>query len=394
MMAKWYQYFSTPVAGDPDPAEGVLEHLRHADGQRHRPAGPTPQGIRRRPVRLRPCPNSGATRLSTPTSVQPVTGRTSALNLGFTCCPDTWVRVVDGDVDVVVQVVRQAAAAIRAVTPTKPSMSIAPYPMDRTCDSLSTIFGVVPDDTSEWNPLTAPHMTQMNTNGNSPPPLNVGPPFMNTSFRASAACSGGLATTHAADEQDHGADLQEAAQVVSRAEQQPHRQHGGHEPVDDEGQDGAVLLAEREDPFEWTSRAPIPPATTAPRVSAPPMSEASAPPGPCRSAVHPEADEQGDGDRAGDGERAPRRAGDDSARQAGRRDVRHRRRCYRTVMTDPLSYRPERQFDAVARDIRQDRFRLNMNGPQGTPRASVHPVHERRGSGRRTTLERVVGCAR
>jgi hypothetical protein len=54
---------------------------------------------------------------------------------------------------------------MRAVTPTMPSMSIDPYPIVRMCDSFSTIFGVVPLETSAWNPLTAPHITQMNTNG-------------------------------------------------------------------------------------------------------------------------------------------------------------------------------------------------------------------------------------
>ena len=33
----------------------------------------------------------------------------------------------------------------------------------RMSDSLSIIFGVVPDDTRAWNPEIAPHMMQMKT---------------------------------------------------------------------------------------------------------------------------------------------------------------------------------------------------------------------------------------
>ena len=57
---------------------------------------------------------------------------------------------------------------------TNDSASIPPKPMKRMCDSFSTIFGVVPDEISEWNPDTAPHAIVMKRNGNSEP-ANTGP---------------------------------------------------------------------------------------------------------------------------------------------------------------------------------------------------------------------------
>ena len=42
------------------------------------------------------------------------------------------------------------------------------------CDSRSTIFGVVPEEISEWKPDTAPQAMVMNRNGNSEPE-NTGP---------------------------------------------------------------------------------------------------------------------------------------------------------------------------------------------------------------------------
>src|SRR5512140_993059 len=41
--------------------------------------------------------------------------------------------------------------------------------------SLSTIFGVVPDEISEWKPEIAPQAMVMNTNGKSGPGM-MGPP--------------------------------------------------------------------------------------------------------------------------------------------------------------------------------------------------------------------------
>src|SRR5262245_5477823 len=81
---------------------------------------------------------------------------------------------------------------MRAVTPTRLSISIAPYPIGRTYDSFVIIFGVVPLDTRAWKPDTAPHMTQMNTNGKMLP-SNVGPPLTKVSF-SMGAWRDGLAT--------------------------------------------------------------------------------------------------------------------------------------------------------------------------------------------------------
>ena len=47
--------------------------------------------------------------------------------------------------------------------------------MTRMSDSLSIIFGVVPDAISAWNPEIAPHAIVMNANGNSGPGT-IGPP--------------------------------------------------------------------------------------------------------------------------------------------------------------------------------------------------------------------------
>ena len=66
-------------------------------------------------------------------------------------------------------------AATRAINPTIPSMSIAPYPIGRMCASLEIIFGVVPDAMSEWNPDIEPHAIVMNANGNIGPGT-IGPP--------------------------------------------------------------------------------------------------------------------------------------------------------------------------------------------------------------------------
>src|SRR5258708_1085192 len=47
--------------------------------------------------------------------------------------------------------------------------------MTRMSDSLSIIFGVVPDEMSEWNPEIAPHAMGMNANGYTGPGT-IGPP--------------------------------------------------------------------------------------------------------------------------------------------------------------------------------------------------------------------------
>jgi len=39
----------------------------------------------------------------------------------------------------------------------------------RACDSREIIFGVVPEETSEWKPEIAPHMIVMKTKGKTFP---------------------------------------------------------------------------------------------------------------------------------------------------------------------------------------------------------------------------------
>ena len=60
-------------------------------------------------------------------------------------------------------------AQMIALTATNALGSMPPYPIIRTCDSFSIIFGVVPDATSAWNPDSAPQAIVMKTNGNSEP---------------------------------------------------------------------------------------------------------------------------------------------------------------------------------------------------------------------------------
>src|ERR1035441_5122986 len=48
---------------------------------------------------------------------------------------------------------------------TKLSSSMAPYPTGRACDSVAIIFGVVPEEISEWNPEMAPQAMVMKQNG-------------------------------------------------------------------------------------------------------------------------------------------------------------------------------------------------------------------------------------
>jgi hypothetical protein len=78
-------------------------------------------------------------------------------------------------------------AAVSAMIATKDSASMPPKPTRRRCDSLSTIFGVVPEEISEWKPETAPQAIVMNRNGNSLP-ANTGPePSMNRVVRGIAS---------------------------------------------------------------------------------------------------------------------------------------------------------------------------------------------------------------
>ena len=72
---------------------------------------------------------------------------------------------------------------------TNPSSSIAPKPIARISDSRLIIFGVVPEATSAWNPLTAPHAMVMNRNGKIAPG-STGPSPPGKWFTA-FICSGG-----------------------------------------------------------------------------------------------------------------------------------------------------------------------------------------------------------
>jgi hypothetical protein len=52
-----------------------------------------------------------------------------------------------------------------AMMATKLSSSMDPYPTGKACNSLPIIFGVVPEEISEWNPEMAPHAMVMKQNG-------------------------------------------------------------------------------------------------------------------------------------------------------------------------------------------------------------------------------------
>ena len=84
-------------------------------------------------------------------------------------------------------------AAISAIIATNDSISIAAVADQAACATrVSIIFGVVPEEISEWKPDTAPQAIVMNTNGNSAP-ANTGPaPSMK---RVVAGIASGGATT-------------------------------------------------------------------------------------------------------------------------------------------------------------------------------------------------------
>ena len=96
-------------------------------------------------------------------------------------------------------------------------------------DSLSIIFGVVPDAISAWNPEIAPHAIVMNTKGKTGPGMIGPPPPANWRERRHLQLR--VDDDDADDEQRDGADLHVRAEVVARAEQHPDRQHRGDEPV-------------------------------------------------------------------------------------------------------------------------------------------------------------------
>src|SRR5205807_997091 len=87
---------------------------------------------------------------------------------------------------------KEAAATI-AMTATKPSRSMEPYPIGHAWDSFVINFGVVPEEISEWKPEIAPQAMVMKQNGNTFP-AKMGPvPSMNLVSGGSASC--GCVTT-------------------------------------------------------------------------------------------------------------------------------------------------------------------------------------------------------
>ena len=65
--------------------------------------------------------------------------------------------------------------------------------MRRTSPSLRKSFGVVPLETSAWNPDTAPHAIVINTNGKSLP-ANIGPVPSTNLVKAGSLSSGCVST--------------------------------------------------------------------------------------------------------------------------------------------------------------------------------------------------------
>src|SRR5947209_295336 len=80
-------------------------------------------------------------------------------------------------------------AAIIAMIATKLSSSIDPYPTCHACPSFAIIFGVVPDEISEWKPEMAPHAIVMKQNGNTLP-AKIGP-VPSTNRVNAGSCSSG-----------------------------------------------------------------------------------------------------------------------------------------------------------------------------------------------------------
>jgi hypothetical protein len=142
-------------------------------------------------------------------------------------------------------------------------------------------------------------MMQMKTNGKMPP-ANVGPPDANVSLTVGQG-SGGFA-------KQTPADLEEAGDVIARAEQHPDRQHRCDETVAAQGEDGR-RFAEREDRLEGrfgNEGAESGGPKHSDRADQRCFHDAA-----LADLVHPQADEEGDRDGAGDGEGAPRAAGDE-----------------------------------------------------------------------------------
>ena len=152
MIAKWYQYFDQPVE-----AAGMRrfgEDQRHADGQRHRAAGPAAERLADALLDLA---SSRRARLAVG-GRRPIALRAQ---LVVNCGP-----LGEVDVDVVVHRVRQRRGGDQGDDADQ-ALDQHRAVADRAdvaspCRSSS---GVVPDETSAWNPEIAPHMMQMKTNG-------------------------------------------------------------------------------------------------------------------------------------------------------------------------------------------------------------------------------------
>ena len=122
--------------------------------------------------------------------------------------------------------------------------------MKRVWRSFSISFGVVPEAISAWNPDSAPQAMVTNRNGNS------GPGRPGPLSRPANSLNGGHGDFRADHDDGHGqhhddADLHEGGEVVARGQEEPDRQDGGDEAVDDDdpGEGDLVQVEERGTPF-------------------------------------------------------------------------------------------------------------------------------------------------
>lgn len=104
---------------------------------------------------------------------------------------------------------------------------------------------MVPEETREWKPESAPQAMVMKTNGNIEPHED----------RARAAggevgdrghLQGRQGDDHAQGQEPDRADLHEGGEVVARGQQQPHGEHGGEEPVHDHPDDQCARFQREE----------------------------------------------------------------------------------------------------------------------------------------------------
>ena len=202
---------------------------------------------------------------------------------------------------------------------TNDSVSIPPKPISRMCDSRSTIFGVVPDEMSEWNPDTAPHAIVMNRNGNSGPE-NTGPGAVDEARGCRHRERRGDDVN--ADRQcDNRADLEERAQVVARCEHQPDRKAGRDGAVEDDRPRELGALPREHRPPRRALRHGLPDEDRGEQQDdAEDRRFADA---PRTDDAHVDAHRQRDGDRRRDGEKTPRAVRqrlDDDQREHGKDD--------------------------------------------------------------------------